>query len=826
METLNRLNRFCKGLLLAFLQGVERSTPLQRAVVGIAIASFFAVALYLRIAFADDVVFGAEWVKFTGVDAYWHIRIVDNLAHNFPHLSQIDPYMLFPRGSATSYQFPFFDYLLAGVIWIIGVGSPTQHTVDMVAPYFPPVMGALTIIPVYFIGKTLFSRWAGVIAAGLVAILPGEFLGRSILGFTDHHVAETLFSTTAVMFLILALKNARREQITWSQLRHPKDSGLTKPVVYGVCGGVFLGMYLASWQGALLFVMIIAGFLIVQFCVEHVRKTPTDYLCLVGVATFLSALVVFLVFSQDRNTAAVLSIGVVLSVAAFAVSRLMASGGLKPAYYPVLVIGLGLAGFGVLYAGAPSLVKPMLDNFYIFEWQRGTTVSEMVPFLYQRSSVGVLEFSLGPAWQVYGFSMLFGIAALCVLGYKMVRRWEPEKVLLVIWTVVILLAALGQRRFNYYLVVNVALLTGYLCWEILRFAGLRGLAGERAVDAGDRKKPQRSKRTREPRRESYRLKPSHAFVTLTAIAILALFTIVPYARLDLEGTGTPRLVSAIDLATETGDLKPEQPRYAPPDAWMQALAWLRDHTDEPFGDADFYYSRYETPLDYSAYPEAYGVTAWWDYGYWIVRVGHRPPSQNPGGAIKRVAEFFLAQDETEAQTILDERGSRYVILDFEFVIGKLHGAISVTGKSEGDFYDQFVEQVKDEQSNTSYYQLKPYYFPEYYRTMSIRLYCFDGKAVTPGTGDCKVISWEWWEREGVRYKMVVDKKDFDTLEQASAWIAGQSPGNYNIVGENPFVSPVPLEELSGFTLRYDSEITEPVRGIGTFPQVRVFEYVK
>ncbi len=355
MEALNRLSRSCKGLLLAFLQGMEKSTLLQRVVVGIAIASFFAVALYLRIAFSHDVVFGGEWVKFTGVDAYWHIRIVDNLAHNFPHLSNLDPYMRYPVGGVTSYQFPFFDYLLAGIIWMIGLGSPTQHTVDTIAPYFPPVMAALTIIPVYFIGKTLFSRWAGVFAAGLVAILPGEFLGRSILGFTDHHVAETLFSTTAVMFLVLALKNAKREQITWSQLRHPRSSGLTKPMVYGVCGGVFLGVYLASWMGALLFVLIIAGFLLVQFCVEHVRKTPTDYLCLVGVATFLSALVVFLVFSQHRNTAAVLSIAVVLPVAAFAISRLMASGRLKPVYYPVVVVGLGLAAF-VSFCVLPGLL--------------------------------------------------------------------------------------------------------------------------------------------------------------------------------------------------------------------------------------------------------------------------------------------------------------------------------------------------------------------------------------------------------------------------------------------------------------------------------------
>ncbi|MBN2098564.1 MAG: oligosaccharyl transferase, archaeosortase A system-associated [Dehalococcoidia bacterium] len=821
MDALDRASRFCKGLLLSFLQGMEKSVSVQRVIVGIAIAAFFAAALYLRIAFSYDVVFGGEWVKFTGVDAYWHVRIVDNLAHNFPHLSNIDPYLRYPGGGVTSYQFPFFDYLLAGVIWIIGLGSPTQHTVDTIAPYFPPVMAALTIVPVYFIGKTLFSRWAGVFAAGLVAILPGEFLGRSILGFTDHHVAETLFSTTAVMFLVLAVKNAKKEQISWSQLRHLRSSGLTKPVVYGVCAGVFLGIYLASWMGALLFVLIISGFLLVQFFVEHLRKTPTDYLCLVGVATFLSTLVVFLVFSQHRNTAVVLSMAVVLSVALFAISRLMVIMRLKPVYYPVTILGVGLAALFILRAAWPSLMNPMLDNFEIFVWDKEATVSEMVPFLYQRTSAGVVEFSLGPFWQVYGFSMLFSIVALCILGYRMVMRWEAERVFFVIWAVVILLAALGQRRFNYYLVVNVALLTGYLCWEILRFAGLRVLAEESGVYPRDRKKLPRSKRKRDPQREPYRLRPSHAFVTLAAIAVFALFTIVPYASLDLEGTGTPRPASVIDLAAETADLDPDQPRYAPPDAWMEALRWLSENTTEPFGDTDFYYSRYETPIDYSAYPEAYGVTAWWDYGYWVARIGRRPPSQNPAGAIPSVAEFFLAQDESEGQRILDEHGARYVILDFDFVVGKFHGAVSVTGKSRQDYYDQFVVETSD-----GGLELTTLYLPAYYQSMSVRLFNFGGKAVTPGPDDCMVISWTWWESEGVYYKRVTETQTFDLYEAALAWIASQSSGNYNVVSYSPFISPVPLEDLEGFALRYDSETTKSVSKTETIPQVRVFEYVK
>jgi len=785
----------------------QRGPLIQKLLVGVLIASFFAGALYLRIALSHEVVFGGAITRFTGVDAYWHIRIVDNLAHNFPHLNSFDPYMLYPGESGTSVPNPFLDYLLAGIIWVIGLGSPTQHTVDMVAPYFPPVLGALTIIPAYFVGKTLFSRWAGVVAAGLVAILPGEFLGRSILGFADHHVGETLFSATAVMFLILALKNARREQMTWSDLRHPNKGAVTKPAIYGLLGGIFLGLYLASWRGALLFVFIIAAFFLVQFCVDHFRKVPTDYLCLVGVATFLPALMISLLVRQDRNTSAVLAVALLAPMVLFAASRLMSNRGLKPLYYPIAVVGLGLAAFGVLYAAAPSLVKPMLDHLEIFRWNKGTTVAEMVPTLYQRLSTGELELSLRPLWETYRASILFSSAGLCILAYLVIKRWEPDKVFFIIWTMVIILATLAQRRFNYYLVVNVALLTGYLSWEILRFAGLKEATAEPVVESDSRGKVRKSKSKSKSRGDSFRFKPSYAYVALTAVAI---FSVLYFPT--------------IDQSMATARLTPDQPRYAPSAAWCESLTWLKDNTPEPFGDSDFYYARYDTPFDYSAYPEAYGVMAWWDYGYWIVRIGHRPPSQNPGGAIPAVAEFFLAQDESEGQRILDERRARYVILDFDFVTGKFYGAVSVTGKSQQDYFDSFVVETTDSQGKTQL-QSATFYLPAYYQSMSVRLYCFDGKAVTPGPGDCKVFSWTWWEYEGVQYKRGKSPQPFDTYEAASAFIAGQPSGNYNIVSNNPFVSPVPLEELKCFALRYDSEITVPSSS-DTIPQVRIFEYVK
>ena len=158
------------------------------------------ISLCLRIIPPYDAVFGSEWIKFVGYDVYWQMAQVDEIAPDFPAYA------------GKILQIRFFHWLLAGTIWIISLGSPTQHTIDIVAVYFPAVLGALTVIPVYFLGKAMFGRGAGVMAALLIAILPGEFLGRSSLGYTDHHVLEVLLTTTALLFLVLAIEEKGGEK--------------------------------------------------------------------------------------------------------------------------------------------------------------------------------------------------------------------------------------------------------------------------------------------------------------------------------------------------------------------------------------------------------------------------------------------------------------------------------------------------------------------------------------------------------------------------------------------------------------------------------------
>jgi asparagine N-glycosylation enzyme membrane subunit Stt3 len=226
---------------------VSEQTPEQKrrlppaVIVGIILAVICGISVYLRIVLPHDKIFVGDWIWFRGTDAWYHMRLIENIVHNFPHVNSFDPYTLYPGGSGGPGR-PFFDWLVAGIILLVSLGSPAQHSIDVVGAYMPAILGTLTLIAVYFLGKELFNRWLGVIAAALVAILPGEFLNRTLLGFTDHHAAEALFSTVSMLFLIMAIKRAGERGISFSHFLGRDWATITRPLVYTLLAGIFLGI--------------------------------------------------------------------------------------------------------------------------------------------------------------------------------------------------------------------------------------------------------------------------------------------------------------------------------------------------------------------------------------------------------------------------------------------------------------------------------------------------------------------------------------------------------------------------------------------------------
>ena len=468
----------------------------------------------------------------------------------------------------------------------------------MVGVYLPAILGALAIIPVYFIGKELFNRWAGVIAAGLLAIAPGEFMGRSILGFVDRDALEVLLTVLTMLFLILAIKSARQKELGFNL--KPLGRSAIKPLVYSLLTGIFLGFYLLTWRGAFLFVFIIFAYLVIQAIIDHLKHKNINYLGFIGTITFMVALIVFLPSHPYKIELASLVIAVITSPVLAAISWLMLKTKAKVGYYPLALFGLGLVGLAVLYVANPSILKSMLNQLGTFAPSEvQTTTLEMQPILFPNG-----RFSFSVVWNNFTTGSFLSLISICILFYLVIKRGEADKTLMLVWSLAILVATLALRRLALLFTINVALLSGYLAWLIFDFAGLKETPGttakatQKAIAKREKKKKHQSAASR-----------SSNWLNI-GLAIVVVFFLFFF----------PNFTPAQDTA--------KNPAFALSDGWCESLSWMKDNTPDPFGDPDFYYASYATPF---RYPEtAYGVTAWWDYGYAITRTGHRPPNCHPG----------------------------------------------------------------------------------------------------------------------------------------------------------------------------------------------------
>ncbi|RJQ40921.1 MAG: oligosaccharyl transferase, archaeosortase A system-associated [Dehalococcoidia bacterium] len=770
---------------------IKREWLSPQFVSGILLAVFFGVALFFRIAIPYDQVFRGDTIKFTTADAYHYMRLVDSLAHNFPSIIPFDPYLSYPQVFDLGSQ-NLFVFLLSGIAWLIGLGSPTQHTVDIIGAYFPAIMGALTVFPVFFIGKALFNRWAGVIAAGLIAVYPGEFMGRTALGFADRDGLQVLFTALTMLFLILAIKSARQRQLSFSHLRNRDWAVITGPLAYSLLAGIFLGLYLLTWTGAFLFLIVIFVYFIIQYIVSHLRQENNDYLGFTGTIIFLIALVMFLPASRNELFLGPLLVALLIPPVLSGISRMMVKKRMKPAYYLLVLVGFGIAGLIIFQVVNPSLLKSILGylvrNFV--QPAQELTTAENAPILFPFG-----EFSLELIWLQFTTSVFLSLISLGVLTYLTIKKREAEKTLLLVWSLILLVFTLAMRRFAVFLAVNVALLTGYLSWLALRYA----IPKQKAVAPSNAEKKMKGKRVKSSSVQKTGASAGKKLVR-PGLALAVIFFVVFF----------PNIGYAINDAG--------QAYFASSDAWGESLSWLRDNSPEPFGNPDFYYEYYKMPFEYPR--TAYAVLSWWDYGYEIIRTGHRLPNTNPGGGARGEAgRFFTSQDETFAGEIADLLNSRYVIVDDKMVTGMFHAMATYAGSSYAEFFDYYYVR-----QNNAVVRVVAYY-PEYYRSLAVRLYAFDGARVVPKS--TFVISYRHETfQDGSRYKVIENTESFSSYEDAAAYIQRQPSGNYRIVGNDPFISPVPLEALEDYRLIYSAKSDPFQSEAGTIPRVKIFEYAK
>jgi dolichyl-phosphooligosaccharide-protein glycotransferase len=649
-------------------------------------------------------------------DPFYNLRQTELMLANFPTYAWYDPMSLYPVGMPVNWG-PMMTYITS--IMCILAGAATRPEIAYVALATPPVIAAAMIPVMYLVGKAISDWKTGLLAAGLIAIVSGQYFYRSLFGYLDHHIAEVFFSTLFCLGYILTLSYMRRNPVDLKRFET-----LKMPLLFSGATGVLYLLGLFTMPTMILFAFIVAVFTLVQFIWDSWKRRSSDYLLLLNVVVFGVAVLGLLAYGPKHPglSLIVYTIGhvyVYLALILATVFLYVLAGYLKnnqKYFYPLSLTGIGIIGVAVLFFAAPEIYNLLISNLIHFfgQSQESLTVQE------------ARNWSLGSAWSAFNYGLILMVGGIAALTYRYIKEEHPESVFVLVWSVVILFSTIQHVRYEYYLAVNIVLLTALCIGMAITFAGddalrviRKGLSSSKDAEKessvpkgkdipapGSRasKKYKGEQKSKDPGRKSGSVPKVALFFGILALGLLFALTsgMMNYASASSQ---------PIRMNLE----------------WKESMEWMNANTPDTGVDYRGIYNK-ET----FQYPEeSYGVMSWWDYGHLITYIAQRIPNANPFQAgigsegYAGASSFFITDSEETASGILDELGTRYIVTDIEMDIWKFWAMATWYNPAIGESPYR-VTLLTTNPENPSQYELASFYPEAYYKTMISRLHNFDG----------------------------------------------------------------------------------------------------
>ncbi|BBL69372.1 oligosaccharyl transferase, archaeosortase A system-associated [Methanoculleus chikugoensis] len=662
----------------------------------------------------------ADGVNLLENDAWYNIRLIEQTVANFPGYAWFDAMTLYPTGDVI-YWGPLFIEIISTLCLL--TGASTRPELMVVASWVPPLMAAAMVPVIYLLGKKIADWKTGLIAAGLIAVISGNYAYRSLFGFVDHHIAETLFSTIFILAYVAALLVTRDHPFSLKDRGTLTVGGLKAPALASVLAGVGYLLGYFNMPTMILFALIVTTFTLIQFLLDYFQDRSSDYLVLVNTITFGVVIIgtVAFGFPHPGFDLSRYTVGHVIASAALIAGTLVLYGlatylrGRPKYYFPAALTGIAVVVVAALYIALPDVYNLLIASLFAFfgEQPVTTTVQE------------ARAWSFDMAWAAFNWGLLLMAGGIAALLWRSREKVNPAHVFVLVWTLIILASTMAHVRYEYYLAVNVALLSAVFAGAVLnigwkdvtRFAGTAtsaahtgpAAAGKREEPPRKRKKGGKAPEARKPKASS---KDQPDYLKAGAVIAVVVVTLL-FAGSSLQAN--------IALANNA--------RYGGVDSqWMEALKWMGTNTPDP--GVDYYAILNQKTFTYPE--ESYGVMSWWDYGHWITLIAKRIPNNNPFqhgvAGPNGSARYFVSTDEAAANRILDNIGTRYVVTDIQLATGKFHAPVTWADVGQERFQPYFLLPVS---AGSSEYQAVPFNTQEYYLTMVSRLHNFDGSMTDP-----------------------------------------------------------------------------------------------
>lgn len=199
---------------------------------------------------------GGTWEAHWGNAAYMARQAEYIYAHGHPAVP--DPY------SSAPLYYPAMAYLLALSGWIIN-NIPihtAQTSMHFAEGLVPPLLGALTVLVIFWLGKNLYNFKAGFFA-GLIATVCYYLVFRSVKGFVFHNALSLFLIVLTIAVTWKSLQVLRHKSANWTYLIAP---------------AVLIALTGFAWGGYLIIHVILVGYalLFTAFAIVH-KNADKDF---------------------------------------------------------------------------------------------------------------------------------------------------------------------------------------------------------------------------------------------------------------------------------------------------------------------------------------------------------------------------------------------------------------------------------------------------------------------------------------------------------------------------------------------------------------------
>ena len=382
-------------------------------------------------------------------DPLYNLRQIEQILANNLGYAWFDPMVLYPSGS-TIYWGPLFPMIIA--ISCMITGATTRPEIIAVGLVIPAIMAAAIVVIMYWVGKTCGDWKTGLLASGFTAIVTGQFFYRSLYGYMDHHIAEVLFSTLFCLFYMYALLSEKEKIIDLKNFNTYK-----KTIVFSALAGIAYLLGLFVMPTMILFAMIAGIFTIIQFVIDVHKKRTSEYLVIINFVVFAIASMGLLLSGLARAGVGLstYSMGhvyaylvlIIGTCALYLIARYLK--GKDWYFYPAVIIGCGVFAAVILFIFSPALFDMLIYSFFAFFGQQAitNTVQE------------ARGWGLDMAWMTFNYGLILMVGGILVMAYNNLRDEHPEQVFALVWSLLMLFSTWQHVRYEYYLAINVALLS-------------------------------------------------------------------------------------------------------------------------------------------------------------------------------------------------------------------------------------------------------------------------------------------------------------------------------------------------------------------------------